>query len=336
MCLPLRPILALLALSLPAAAAGCQRTAGSAPRAAEVWAFTGPWEKASDASVRANARRLSAVVTGWITLDSATGRPILPSPFPDTVARGSRTGTARMAIVTSWHGDRFHARTIRRLAADRALLARTAGAVAAEGARLGYAGLVLDFETLEPADLPAQLAVVRAIRDSAHARGVRPVAVAIPALDTAAYPAARLLGVADLVLVMLYDQHWLGSEPGPVAAPAWVRQALALRVREAGAARVVAALPLYGYRWRRGAPTEIVTYAGARRIAAAERVPLARDAGTATLRAAKAGAWEMWVTDARLVAALVREGEALGVRRFALWRLGQEDPAVWSALPAPR
>ena len=334
MCPPLRSLLALLALTLPIGGAGCQRRSVPEAQAPAVWGFTGPWEAASDSSVRANAARLSAVVSGWIALDSATARPILPSLFPDTVARQART--ARMALVTSWHGDRFHARTIRRLAADRALLARAAGAIAAEGARMRYAGLVLDFETLEPADLPAQLAVVKAITDSAHARGIRPVAVAIPALDTVAYPAVPLLRVADLVLVMLYDQHWTGSEPGPIAAPDWVRGALAMRVREAGAARVVAALPTYGSRWRRGQPTDIVSFADARRMAAAESVPLARDEATATLRATKAGAWDLWVTDARLVATLMQQAEALGVRRFALWRLGQEDPALWTALPARR
>lgn len=327
----MRTLLLLLALSVPFGTSACQqRAAPPASRTAEVWGFTGPWEPASHASVRANASRLGAVVSGWITLDSVTGRPVLPSPYPDTVARSS--GTPRMAIVTIWHGDRFHARTVRRLAANRASLARAAGAIAEEGVRQRYRGLVLDFETLEPADLAAQVAVVKAIADSAHARGIPTVAVAIPALDTLAYPSRPLLGAADLVLVMLYDQHWLTSEPGPVAAPGWMRAALAMRVREAGADRVVAALPLYGYRWRTGQPTEIVSWADAQRIARAERVALARDAATSTMRARKAGTWEMWVSDAGLLEALMREGRSLGVRRFALWRLGQEDPAVWKAL----
>lgn len=334
MCPSFRTLLVPLLFLLPGATAACQSRAEPASRGREVWGFTGPWDPRSDAAVRSHAGRLHAVVSGWIALDSATARPVLPSPFPDTVARGSRT--ARMALVTTWHGDRFHARTIRRLAADRALLARTAGAIAAEGARMRYAGLVLDFETLGAADLTAQLAVVKAIADSAHRRGIRPVTVAIPALDTEAYPAKRLLEVADLVLVMLYDQHWLGSEPGPVAAPDWAQDALARRVREAGASRVVASFPLYGYRWRRGQPTDVVSHADARRIAADAGVALARDAGTGTLRATKPGAWDMWVSDAPLLASLVRRAEAAGVRRFALWRLGQEDPAVWSEVVSRR
>lgn len=296
----------------------------------ELWGFTAPWDPASAASVARNAHRLNAVVTGWIALDSASGKPFVASALRDTQRLAA--GTQRFAIVTSYHRDRFHARPIRTLAARPALLGDAARWIAQHAASGGYRGLVLDFEALEPRDLDAQLVVVRAVRDSARARGVPLVVVAIPAVDASSYPVRPLLGVADLVLVMLYDQHWLTSEPGPIAEPAWVARALAARVAEAGdSRRVVAALPLYGYRWRRGAPTEIVSFADARRIAGGTRTPLARDAASHTLRATRPD-WDMWVTDAELVRRLVREARGVGVRRLAFWRLGQEDPALWAAL----
>jgi spore germination protein YaaH len=191
-----------------------------------------------------------------------------------------------------------------------------------------YRGLVLDFEALEQADLNALLRVVTEITRAAHARGVRPIVVAVPATDTVAYPAKALLAAADLILPMLYDQHWAGGEPGPIADPVWVRGSLAMRVNEAGASRVVAALPTYGYRWRTGQPTENVSFTEAQRIATSSSSALTRDGATQTLRAGGSG-WQMWVADAALLAALVREAQALGVTRIALWRLGQEDPAIW-------
>jgi spore germination protein YaaH len=108
---------------------------------------------------------------------------------------------------------------------------------------------------------------------------------------------------------------------------------LAARIAEAGSAdRIVAGLPTYAYRWRSGQPTEILGYGEAAAIAKRERVPLARDKASGTLRAKRGTAWDMWVTDATLVERLVREARAAGVHRFAFWRLGQEDPAMWSAL----
>jgi len=314
-----------------ALAASCGAQAPGRGGGPELWAFTAPWDPESAASVARNGHRFDAVVTGWIALDSATGRPFVAGEFRDDQRLRGRA--RRFALVTSWHNDRFHPRPIRALAARPALLGETARWIAAHAAATGYQGLVLDFEELQPTDVGALLAVVRAIRDSARARGVRSIPVAIPAANPASYPARRLLGAADFVLVMLYDQHWLGSEPGPISAPGWVAQSLAARVAEAGdPARVVAALPLYGYRWRRGAATEIVSFADAQRIAAQTRTPLRRDASSFTLRARRPPDWDLWVTDAELVRRLMTDAARSGVRRYAFWRLGQEDPTLWDAV----
>jgi spore germination protein YaaH len=304
----------------------------SAP-ATELWAFAGPWDARSDSSLRANSSLLDVAVTGWIGLDSSTAQPIIPTLFPDTLRlRGA--SLRRMAIVTSWHGDRFHPTTIRTLGADDAKRARAAAAIAKHAGSMRYAGLVLDFEALEAGDLPLLLRVVKSISDSAHAHGISIVAVAIPATDTAAYPAKPIVGVADLVMPMLYDEHWSTSGPGAISSPGWVRAALARRIAEVGASRIVAALPTYGYRWstKRKSPAEIVSFADATRISAESRVPLERDATSQTLRAVKPGDWELWVSDAKLLVTLSEAARAAGVRRTALWRIGPEDPDVWRVL----
>ena len=256
----------------------------------------------------------------------------------ETAGPGGTTGTVsrrpapqRMAIVTSWHGERFHAASILTLARDRAALAGAARDIARHAHAMRYDGLVIDFETLEAADLDEQLVVMRAIADSARARGVRTIAVAVPATDTLAYPAKQLLTVADAIIPMLYDEHWSGSSPGPVASPQWVRGALALRVREAGASRVVAGFPTYGYRWIRGQATEALGYAEARRVAAGARVSLVRDTATQSLYA-RAPNWDLWMADAETLRALVGIARELGVNRFALWRLGREDPDIWGSI----
>src|SRR6185369_1332715 len=89
---------------------------GIAPPRPELWAFTGPWDARSFASLRANASRLDVAVTGWIALDSSTAKPILPPLFPDTTRLP--TSVRRMAIVTSWHGARSHPTSVRSLAGD--------------------------------------------------------------------------------------------------------------------------------------------------------------------------------------------------------------------------
>ena len=307
----------------------CTALGGSAQERKLFWAFTGPWDALSDASLRANASRLNVAVTGWIALDSLTGEPLLPSAYADTIRLAAGT-PRRFALVTSWHGQGFHATSIRALAADRARLARMASRIGRYAQSMRYEGLVLDFETLTGGDVGAQTTVVRAISDSAKAHGLTTIAVAIPAEPDEGYPARELARVADFVLVMLYDQHWPGSDPGPISAPDWVTRHLSRVVSEVGASRVVAGLPLYGYYWAKGKPGVGVSHATAMRNAQRDGIAMSRDSASRTMRGTSGqGGSALWVTNAALLEELVRESAKTGVTRFALWRLGQEDPAVW-------
>ncbi len=310
----------------------CAALGGGVQERKSFWAFTGPWDARSDASLRANAASLDVAVTGWIALDSLTGQPLLPSPYPDTIRLAAGT-PQRFALVTSWHGQGFHAASIRALARDRARLASVASRIARHADSMQYRGLVLDFETLKASDVPAQMAVLRAIADSARAHGVTTIAAAIPAEPDDAYPTRELVKVVDQVLVMLYDQHWAGSPPGPISAPDWVERNLSRVVGEVGASRVIAGFPLYGYHWVKGKPGVGIAFDAGLRTAERERFTVTRDSASRTLRgASSSGSSAVWLTDASLIADLMRSAEELGVTRFAFWRLGQEDPEVWSRL----
>ena len=319
----------MLAAAGAAAALACAAArAGSSAGPREVWAFTAPWDSLSDASVAANASRLDVVVTGWIALDTVTERPAFL--YGDSLVRGARP--RHLALVTSWYGDRFHPESIRALGSDPARLASVAGATARMSKARGYRGLVLDFEGHTAADLPLLVAVARAFTDSARARGVGSVSMAIPAADTLGYPAKPLGASVDALVVMLYDQHWAGSQPGPVADTTWARTWLGIRVREVDPRRLIAAFPLYGYAWTAGKPTATVGYADAARMTAAAGQRLTRDDSTGWLRGAGAGGAQIWVSDASVIGRLARDAASSGVSRIALWRLGLEDPAIWPAL----
>jgi len=325
--------LAGIAVAAAIAGACAARTLG-APARLRVWGFTVPWDARSSAIARDHAGQLDAVVSGWIQLDSLTGAPF--AEFRDTLARARPSGMRLMGIVTNAVGGRFHADGVRRVGADPAALARAAGDVARRLTSGGYRGVVIDLEGFAAADHDVVVTAVRAIADSAHRHGVSPVAVAVPAVDTTVFRGRDLVPSADYLLVMLYDQHWTTSTPGPLASPDWVRGATKLRVAEVGASHIVAALPLYGYRWPTTGPAAALTYADAQRDAAAAGVSLQRDSATSTLRATSPGAWELWISDAGLLSTLVREVRAEGVNTIALWRLGQEDPAVWRAIGRAR
>ena len=183
-------------------------------RRAELWAFTGPVGRAAAIRACARMRRIST----WPSR-AGSGSTVERAADPS----GTVSRHAAIAARTPAYGDRdlvawrpVSSHSIRALARDDARLARAASAIANHAAAMHYAGLVLDFESLDARDLPGLLRVVKAITDSAHAHGVSTIAVAIPAVD-AAYPAKPIAGVADLIMPMLYDQHWSTSGPGAIS-----------------------------------------------------------------------------------------------------------------------
>ena len=306
----------------------------SQPRSvADYWGFTGPWDTRSNVSVERHGSSLARIITGWIALDTISFLPV--QLYPDSLGKTPALASRAMALITSHNGGRFHPEIIRGLGSDAVATGVTAGAIAAMVDSSRYSGVVMDFEGMTPRDLDQLLAFTSAVADSVRAHGVGTVVIAVPAGDTAAYPAALLLQSADLIMPILYDQHWTDSPPGPIASPEWVMRNLGTRVAEVGAARIVAAFPLYGYRWRKSAETEVVGFDDARRLATVTNVPLTRDHASATLHATSPEGWELWVSDRVLLETLVRGARQLGVRTFALWRLGLEDQDVWNFIDPP-
>ncbi|MFI5250001.1 MAG: hypothetical protein ACHQTF_08520 [Gemmatimonadales bacterium] len=303
-----------------------QAQAPAATASQELWGFAAPWDPRSAASLAQHASALRVVISGWLRLDTLSALPV--SAYRDTIPVPA--GTRRYVLVTTYARDRFHPEIIRRLAADPALRKQSAAAIALWAYRHRYRGIVLDFESLAPADSSALSAVVASIAAAAHRRHVRPVTVAVPPADTLTF-AARRLGAADLLLPMLYDEHWSTGAPGPIASPGWVRQLLAPWVATAGASRLVVGLPVYGYLWKPPASATVLSFGDAQREVASLGVTLDRDSASASLHYLRPDSAQGWVTDAELLRTLMREAQDAGIHRFALWRLGLEDPAIWPA-----
>jgi spore germination protein YaaH len=317
----------LKAVAVLALMAACAHFPSQPQGVADYWGFTGPWDRRSDASVERHGASLARIITGWITLDTTSFMPL--EPYVDSIGKDTAVSGRTMALITSYHGSRFHPEVIRGLGGSAQATGIAAGAIAALVDSSRYQGVVMDFEGMTAGDLDPLLAFTRAVADSVRAHGVATVVIAVPAGDTAAYPAALLLQSADLIMPVLYDQHWSASPPGPIASPEWVTRNLGTRVAEVGAARIVAAFPLYGYRWRKTADTEVISFDDARRLTTMTNTALIRDHASATVHASSPEGWDLWVTDRIQLETLVREARQLGVRTFALWRLGLEDPAVW-------
>jgi spore germination protein YaaH len=267
----------------------------------------------------------------------------LPCAAPDTVtfvveaACGALNpepddADSRLLIVSNWASTAYRPDILRALMAQPDGRQRFAAQATALAGRDGFDGMLLDLRLLGPRDVNSLVALVTAVSDSARSRSIAPVGIVIPVADTAAYPGRHLGALTDFLAVRLELEP---ASPGPFTPRDRMSALLGARAAETGAHRVMLLIPADGYAWLAGEGRRRVSFEQAVALARDWRVDLVRDESSSTLRATAPRRGEVWVNDAGLIAEIVRDARRLGIRRFALYGLGGEDPAIWSAI-APR
>ncbi len=324
---PVRFLAAAFAIA-PILATGCGRLPGGEPPPATVWLVPSPDQRTPrDRSLLSSD--IADFVGALIVVDSSTLSPIEPVAVPERPS-----GSSRAALVTTFQGNRYHAESIRALAADSVAVGAFASRVASAVARNGNA-MFIDFQGDTPDALKGTTSLSRAVADSARARNVSPIGIVVPPGDTIGYPTALLARSFDLIVVRIHGEHRSGTAPGALVSPEWMTRQLGIRTYDIGASRLVAELPLFGYKWdRMGAATRI-TFAEAGALVRSEAGVFKRDPATGSLTASSSSnGWTIWIEDAATIEKLIGVARRLGIRRFALLGPDGADPAIWTGLAA--
>jgi len=303
----------------------------------EFFAFYMPWDEASRRSLREHSAEIDWLVAGVASVAGPRGQLRLE---PDAGLRPMLRRMAQrprlMPMVQNARPDgSWDGRGTAQMLADPAARQRFGDALAALVAAEGGQGIMLDLESLPASAHRDYRGFVADLRTRFSARGwtvALSVPVADPAWDLAAYAA-----VADRLVLMAYDEHWMGGEAGPIASQPWFARVVARAVSVVGRDKAVVALGSYAYDWS-GGRTEPLTIAQAwERAARAGTVPAFDPAsGNAHFAYRSDALHKVWMLDAASTANQLRVLERAGVAATALWRLGSEDPGFWPALRGDR
>lgn len=310
------------------AVVACGRLPGGEPPPATVWLLPSP-DQAGSSQPQSLPGEVAAFEGALVVIDSSTLRPVdisSPSATP--------SGSSRIAYVTTYQGSRYHPETIRALIEDQSAAATFAGRVASAAARNGN-GMFIDFQGETPDELTRNASMVRAITDSARSQNISPVGVIVPPGDTIAYPTRVLARTFDLIVVRLNGEHRPGTGPGALVSPEWMSRQIGMRSSEIGVNRLVAELPLFGYKWDRSGSATRITFAQAQSVVRSEAGSFRRDPATGSLTASSSrNGWTIWIEDAATLEKLISVARQLGIRRFALLGPDGADPEIWTRLPA--
>lgn len=205
--------------------------------------------------------------------------------------------------------------------------------------RDNYPGFNIDFEGLNYWDRQGMSAFVIALANNLRPLGKVITVAVIPKTVTDPYGHAydfHTLGqYADKVVLMTYDYHDIGSPAGPVAPMGWVKAAVAYALTRMPAQKIVLGLAAYGYNWGSNGTTVEVHDVGAVHLAELEGVPIQWNStyGESTFSYTSAGTQHtVWFENGYSDAAKIALANANHLGGVAIWRLGDEDPHLWTVL----
>ncbi|WZL74305.1 LysM peptidoglycan-binding domain-containing protein [Clostridiaceae bacterium 35-E11] len=142
----------------------------------------------------------------------------------------------------------------------------------------------------------------------------------------------------DEFVVMLYNEHgWPGSGPGPVVSIGWMERVLKYTISKMPNDKIVAAVSVFGFDFNlTTGKNTYATYEMAMNLARKYNKEVMFDKETQTPMFAyqdeQGNQHEVWFENAASIYAKAKLAWDLGIKGIALWRLGMEDPNIWTML----
>ena len=306
------------------------------PRRPEVTAFYVPWEKSALASLKAHVGQIDVFSPTWGSLVSPTGKVVWEDDPEAHAALAAATRRPRLLpLVSNAHDDIWDVAAAEAVILQRPAAQAFAQALMKQAKADRLAGFVMDFENLTPkatAGYPAFLAHLKTALNAQHLE----VWVTTTLSDEDGLP-RDLSKDVDAVVLMAYDQCWATSTPGPIAADAWLAANLTAKLAGQDPRRFVVALASYGYDWPAGKRAKVTAVAPLAELASAAGAAVQHDPGSNphfSYRARDRSQHQVWWVSGSDVARQRAMIAPLGLRGVALWRMGLEDPDLWTARAA--
>lgn len=300
-------------------------------------AFYVPWDDASRASLRQHVGDID-----WIApaLLSVTGPAHHIHATQDvafrTIMRGASHRPRIAAVVQNVDDGDWDGRGVAALLHDRAARARFLNDLLPQLHALKAKAVMFDFEALPRSAQADYLSFLAQAAPALHADRLS-LTLTVP-VDDADWNLRRYSAVADKLILMDYDQHYIGDQPGPIAAQPWFMRRLRSALRTVPADKTIVAIGSYAYDWTEGAKTaDSLSIEDAWLSAHDSGAPIRFDpaSGNATFDYQEDGRLHhVWMLDAASGWNQIRAAQSAGVGGVALWRMGSEDPGFWTALKA--
>ena len=206
--------------------------------------------------------------------------------------------------------------------------------------KAGLDGINVDFESLSEDVGIHFLQFLRELSIQCHENNlVLSVDNPVPEDFTSHYDRAEQGKVVDYVIIMGYDEHYVGSDTGSVASLPWVEQGVKDTLAEVPAKRTILAIPFYTRLWKTtdgGALTsEAIGMDQARQAISDNGAETYWDKTTSQNYGTYEGdgaTYQIWLEDSKSIAEKVKLIPKYKLAGVAEWKLGFENSGIWSVI----
>ena len=162
------------------------------------------------------------------------------------------------------------------------------------------------------------------------------------------YDFEQLSNYNDYIILMAYDQYNNSSDSGPICDQKWVEDAIDQAAKKMDSKKIILGLAGYGYNWASWTNANGETEKNVEDCTYAEAIDQAKVSNavidfnndnynlhysyTEKLydENSPLKKHEVWFTDAATTFNIMRFADEYGLAGTALWRMGSEDPRIWS------
>jgi cellulose synthase/poly-beta-1,6-N-acetylglucosamine synthase-like glycosyltransferase/peptidoglycan/xylan/chitin deacetylase (PgdA/CDA1 family)/spore germination protein YaaH len=293
--------------------------------------FYAPWDESSTASLQRHIGDLDWLAPVWVTV---TGPNHQFDVIPDRNGRAVLNTAAHrpliLPVVQNFANGQVDPKGIKSLLADPAARRHFLDQLEPFLVANHASGAVFDFEELDRSDQQNYLTLLGEARRRFALRNWL-ITVAVPVGEP--WDLRRFAAISDKLFIMAYDEHSNDGEAGPIASQQWWASSVAAAVRQIPRDKAIVTIGNYAYDWHDGTgDPENVEEAWVDSADSDARPVFDRVAGNSTFAYEDENGHRhtVWLLDAASAFNELTLLDRAGIHDVALWRLGAEDPGLWS------
>src|SRR5438270_1547462 len=293
--------------------------------------FYTPWDESSTASLQRHIGDLDWLAPVWVTVTGPKHQfNVLLDPDGRAVINSAAHRPLILPVVQNFANGQVDPAGIRAMLADPRLRSHFLDQLEPFLLTNHASGAVFDFEELDRTGQLHYLQLLNEARVRFTPHGWL-VTVAVPVASQ--WDVRAFAAVSDKIFLMAYDEHSNDGPPGPIASQQWWASEVAAAVRQLPRDKVVVTIGNYAYDWHDGTgDPDSVEEAWEAAGDSDARPAWDHVSGNSTFAYDDENGHPhtVWLLDAASAFNELTLLDRAGIREVALWRLGAEDPALWS------